>query len=40
MDKEALIRFWKIQLENRALLSPSMRTIIESTIKYLEEDNG
>jgi len=37
MTKEEIIRFWKVQLEQRVLLSPSMQYLIEQTIKYLEE---
>jgi len=37
MTEEEVIRFWKLQLENKILMSPSMQVIIEQTIKYLEE---
>ena len=36
MTKEELIKFWKAMLENRVLLSPSIKFAIEQTIKYLE----
>ena len=40
MPRRKLIHFWKVQLNDAILLSPSMKYIIEQTVKALEEKDG
>lgn len=40
MTKEEVIEFWKIQLTNKILLSPTMEFIIKQTVRYLEAKDG